>query len=104
MLYEVITFCVSSNGLGVPAHLDEIAARARELKPDLIIGNSKGYRVLSKELEVPMLRVGFPIHDRFGSQRVQHLCYAGTQALYDRIVNAVIDKKQTDSDIGYGYI
>ncbi len=82
----------------------EIAARARELKPDLVIGNSKGYRVLAKELGIPMLRVGFPIHDRFGAQRVQHLCYAGTQALYDSIVNTVIDKKQTDSDVGYGYI
>ncbi|WP_052167309.1 nitrogenase component 1 [Alkalidesulfovibrio alkalitolerans] len=82
----------------------EIAARARELSPDLVIGNSKGYRVLARDLNVPLIRVGFPIHDRFGAQRVQHLGYAGAQVLFDRIVNAVIDRKQTDSDIGYGYI
>jgi nitrogenase molybdenum-iron protein NifN len=82
----------------------EIAARARELSPDLVIGNSKGYRVLARDLNVPLIRVGFPIHDRFGAQRVQHLGYAGAQILFDRIVNAVIDRKQTDSDIGYGYI
>ena len=79
-------------------------ARARELSPDLVIGNSKGYRVLARDLNVPLIRVGFPIHDRFGAQRVQHLGYAGAQILFDRIVNAVIDRKQTDSDIGYGYI
>ncbi|WP_052014726.1 nitrogenase component 1 [Desulfovibrio sp. X2] len=82
----------------------EIAARARELSPDLVIGNSKGYRVLGRELDIPLIRVGFPIHDRFGAQRVLHLGYAGTQRLFDQIVNAVIEKKQADSDVGYGYI
>ncbi|WP_029895801.1 nitrogenase component 1 [Desulfohalovibrio reitneri] len=82
----------------------EITEQARELNPDLLIGNSKGYRVLSRELDAPLIRCGFPIHDRFGSQRVRHLGYAGTQDLFDRIVNTVIEKKQADSDIGYGYI
>jgi nitrogenase molybdenum-iron protein NifN len=48
--------------------------------------------------------VGFPIHDRFGGQRTLTLGYKGTQALFDRVVNAVIEKKQADSPIGYGYI
>jgi nitrogenase molybdenum-iron protein NifN len=82
----------------------EIADRARELKPDLIVGNSKGYRVIARELGIPIIRVGFPVHDRFGAQRIQHLGYRGAQALLDRVVNAVIEKKQADSDIGYGYI
>ncbi len=82
----------------------EIADKAKTLAPDLILGNSKGYRVLAKELNVPLVRVGFPIHDRFGASRVIHLGYRGAQSLFDRVANALIEKKQADSDIGYGYI
>ena len=74
-----------------------------ELKPDLMIGNSKGYYI-SHRLGIPLIRVGFPIHDRFGGQRVQHLCYKGTQQLFDRITNALIEYKQEQSSIGYKYI
>ena len=81
----------------------DIADRARELAPDFFLGHSKGYR-LARELAIPLIRVGFPIHDRFGGQRTRHLCYLGAQELFDRVVNAMIDQKQSDSDIGYGYI
>ncbi|WP_243357851.1 nitrogenase component 1 [Fundidesulfovibrio terrae] len=81
----------------------DIADRARELAPDFFLGHSKGYR-LAREMNVPLVRVGFPIHDRFGGQRLRHLCYQGAQELLDRVVNAMIETKQTGSDIGYGYI
>lgn len=80
-----------------------IAELCRELKPDFMVGNSKGY-VIARELGIPMVRVGFPIHDRFGGPRLHHLGYRGAQELYDRVVNAVIEKKQSDSSVGYGYI
>ena len=47
----------------------EIAEEAEALTPDLLIGNSKGYH-LAKQWGVPLIRVGFPIHDRFGGQRI----------------------------------
>ena len=68
-----------------------------------MVGNSKGY-VIARELDIPLVRVGFPIHDRFGGPRLHHLGYRGAQELYDRVVNAVIEKKQSDSSVGYGYI
>lgn len=80
-----------------------IAKRSRELNPDLLVGNSKGYPI-TRELEIPLVRVGFPIHDRFGGQRLHHLGYRGAQELYDRLVNSLISKKQSDSSVGYGYI
>jgi len=80
-----------------------IAQLAREMQPDLVVGNSKGYR-LSRELDAPLVRVGFPIHDRFGGPRLHHLGYLGAQELFDRLVNALISKKQNDSSVGYGYI
>jgi nitrogenase molybdenum-iron protein NifN len=81
----------------------EIAEEAEALRPDLLIGSSKGYH-LARRWNVPLIRVGFPIHDRFGGQRTLHVGYRGTQALLDRIVNAVIEAKQDQSPVGYSYI
>ena len=88
---------------GDETDFETIKEKAAGLNPDFIIGNSKGYRV-ARELAVPLVRVGFPIHDRFGAQRILHYGYRGTQELFDRIVNALLDKKQDDSDIGYSYL
>jgi nitrogenase molybdenum-iron protein NifN len=74
-----------------------------DLKPDIFIGNSKGYYI-ARRLGKPLIRTGFPIHDRFGAQRLHHLCYKGTQELFDRIVNALIEYKQENSPVGYKYI
>ena len=81
----------------------DIEARVAGLKPDLLIGSSKGYR-LARSLGVPLVRCGFPVHDRIGAQRIRLLGYAGTQELFDRIVNAVLEAKQEDSEIGYSYL
>jgi nitrogenase molybdenum-iron protein NifN len=81
----------------------EIEARVAELKPDLLIGSSKGYK-LARSLGIPLVRCGFPVHDRLGAQRIRLLGYAGTQELFDRIVNAVLESKQEDSEIGYSYL
>ena len=81
----------------------EIAEAAPELKPDFLIGSSKGYSI-ARRLKVPLIRVGFPIHDRIGGQRVLHLGYRGAQELFDRIINALLEVKQETSPIGYSYL
>jgi nitrogenase molybdenum-iron protein NifN len=81
----------------------EIAQEAEKLSADLIVGNSKGYS-LSRKLNIPLVRVGFPIHDRIGAQRILHLGYRGAQELFDRIVNALLEKKQDSSNVGYSYM
>jgi nitrogenase molybdenum-iron protein NifN len=81
----------------------DIADLAAESKADLVIGNSKGYK-LSKQLEIPLVRVGFPVHDRFGASRFLHVGYRGAQQLFDRIVNAVIEHSQESNPVGYTYI
>jgi nitrogenase molybdenum-iron protein NifN len=86
---------------GVDFH--DIAQEAEKLAPDLLVGHSKGYH-LAKHWQTPLIRVGFPIHDRFGGPRVLHLGYRGAQELLDRLVNAVLAKKQEDSPVGYGYL
>jgi nitrogenase molybdenum-iron protein NifN len=81
----------------------DIGDLAQDAKADLVIGNSKGYK-LSKQLEIPLVRVGFPVHDRFGASRFLHVGYRGAQQLFDRIVNAVIEHSQESNPVGYTYI
>ena len=81
----------------------EISEMAQQLELDLVVGHSKGYP-LAKKLHIPLIRVGFPIHDRVGGQRILHLGYAGAQQLFDTVANAMIEKKQDDSPVGYFYM
>jgi len=103
--------CLRAAAPGLPAEslvkegfdFAEIAEAAPDLKPDFLIGNSKSYSI-ARKLNVPLIRVGFPIHDRIGGQRVLHLGYRGAQELYDRIVNALLEVKQETSPVGYAYL
>jgi nitrogenase molybdenum-iron protein NifN len=81
----------------------EMNEAASGLKPDFLLGSSKGYSI-ARRLNVPLVRVGFPIHDRIGGQRVLHLGYRGAQQLFDRIVNTLLEKRQQSSPIGYSYL
>jgi nitrogenase molybdenum-iron protein NifN len=85
------------------ADFESIREVIRETKPDLLIGSSKGYYI-ARELGIPLIRVGFPIHDRVGGPRMEHLFYSGAQQLFDRIVNALLEYKQEHSPIGYKYM
>jgi len=55
-------------------------------------------------LGIPLVRVGFPIHDRIGGQRLLHVGYRGTQQFFDRLVNTLIEASQEASSVGYSYI
>ncbi len=104
ILREVVTD-VDTSGWVVLEGADhaQIAEHARRVKPDLLLGSSKGYPV-ARELGVPLVRVGFPIHDRIGGQRVLHLGYRGAQRLFDQIVNTLLECQQDDSNVGYSYL
>jgi nitrogenase molybdenum-iron protein NifN len=81
----------------------DIEESAGSLDIDLLVGHSKGYTFARKQ-GVPLVRVGFPIHDRMGGQRILHLGYHGAQMLFDTITNTMIARKQDDSDVGYSYM
>ncbi len=74
-----------------------------ENRPDILIGNSKAYYI-ARDLDIPIVRCGFPIHDRLGGQRIKHLGYTGTQELFDQITNTLIGYKQDHSEVGYKYM
>ncbi len=81
----------------------QMTEKARFLKPDVVIGNSKGY-AMARRLKVPMVRVGFPIHDRVGGTRVLHIGYKGAQQLFDTIINVLLHHRQETSKVGYSYM
>jgi nitrogenase molybdenum-iron protein NifN len=74
----------------------------KEMEVDLLIGHSKGYS-MSRRLKRPLIRVGFPVHDRVNGSRLLHLGYRGAQQLFDRITNTLIEEKQKQNAIGYTY-
>jgi len=76
---------------------------ARTLAPDFLMGGSKGYS-LARKLDLPLIRVGFPIHDRIGGQRILHLGYRGAQQLFDAVTNTLLARAQERSAVGYSYL
>jgi nitrogenase molybdenum-iron protein NifN len=85
------------------ADFAEIDEAASAVSADLVIGSSKGYR-LARKLNVPMVRVGFPVHDRIDGPRLLHLGYRGAQELFDRITNSLVGAVQDASPVGYSYM
>ncbi|HAH62742.1 MAG TPA: nitrogenase [Treponema sp.] len=77
--------------------------KARSLEPDIVVGNSKGL-YLSRRLNVPLVRCGFPIHDRIGGQRILTLGYRGTLNLFDLVCNALMQHKQEKAGKGWSYV
>lgn len=76
---------------------------AQEMNLDLLIGNSKGYYI-ARKLDIPIVRTGFPIHDRIGAQHNRILGYEGTAILFENIVNTLLENIQRKSPIGYKYM
>ncbi len=80
-----------------------IEAACERIRPDLLIGSSKGYRI-ARRLGIPLLRLGFPIHDRVGAARVLSVGYRGSLALMDQLVNLLMARQQDASPVGFSYL
>lgn len=67
-------------------------------KPDFLIGNSYGKyiqrdtRYKGEEFEVPLVRFGFPIHDRHHQHRQTTLGYEGMMSIVTQLCNAVLEQ------------
>jgi nitrogenase molybdenum-iron protein NifN len=85
------------------ADFDSIDAVLGTIEVDLCIGTSKLQRFAEKQ-NIPLVRVGFPVHDRFGASRIAHIGYKGSQELFDRIVNELMAVRQVDADEQWSYI
>ncbi len=71
------------------AAIDEAAVKTMA---NIAIGHSGG-RFLTERRDIPVVRVGFPIHDRIGGQRILSAGYSGTLAFLDRFTNTLLEMK-----------
>lgn len=62
---------------------------------NIAIGHSDG-RFLTERDDIPLVRLGFPIHDRVGGQRLLSIGYTGTTLVLDRITNTLLAAKYQD--------
>ena len=73
---------------------DSLNDAVRNCSPEILIGNSNG-RYIAKTLDIPLVRVGIPIHDRVGAQRILTVGYRGALELLDRITNTILEATDT---------
>lgn len=69
--------------------LEKLAAK---YQANILIGNSDG-KIITEHLGIPLVRVGFPIHDRVGGQRLVTTFYEGSMRLLDEITNTLLERK-----------
>jgi nitrogenase molybdenum-iron protein NifN len=73
---------------------DTLNDAVSECNPEIMIGNSNG-RYIAKARNIPLVRIGLPIHDRVGAQRILSVGYRGAMELLDRITNEVLEATDT---------
>ena len=63
---------------------------------DLLIGNTY-MKYIAKDEDIPLVRYGFPILDRVGHSYLPSLCYKGGIRMLEKILDALLDRKDRDS-------
>jgi nitrogenase molybdenum-iron protein beta chain len=63
---------------------------------DLIIGNTYA-KYIAKDEDIPLVRYGFPILDRPGHSYFPTVGYRGALRLLEKILSAILDRKDRDS-------
>lgn len=74
------------------ADFTAIRRMGSERAANIAIGHSDG-RYLTERESIPLVRLGFPIHDRVGGQRLLSVGYVGTVMLLDRLTNTLLESK-----------
>ncbi|GAB6098735.1 hypothetical protein JCM16358_06140 [Halanaerocella petrolearia] len=71
---------------------EKIRDYANKLDVNLLLGHSGGNFITEKD-GIPLVRIGFPIHDRIGAQRKRYVGYDGSMSFLDRITNTILEQK-----------
>lgn len=93
----VLQSYITDNGLETVVlpgtDFSQIRRHCLDKQVNIAIGHSDG-RFLTEKEGIPLIRIGFPIHDRVGGQRLLSLGYTGTMMFLDRITNTLLETKQ----------
>jgi len=81
----------AESGVDISGLKENLAGR----EIDVLIGNSHCARV-ARELGVPLLRMGFPVYDRVGSQRIKIAGYSGGISFVDSLTNLILESHYDD--------
>jgi len=65
-------------------------------KPDIIFGNTY-CKYIARDMDIPLLRVGFPIYDRIGHSYFPITGYRGALHLLVRILDVFMDRQDRDA-------
>ncbi|MDR2705846.1 MAG: hypothetical protein LBC02_08730 [Planctomycetaceae bacterium] len=68
----------------------------QENKPDLMFGNTY-CKYIARDMDIPLLRTGFPIYDRLGHSYQPIAGYRGGMNLFIRILNTLMDRIDRDA-------
>ncbi|MGM0509110.1 MAG: nitrogenase component 1 [Fusobacteriota bacterium] len=71
---------------------EKIREKTKQKNSNILIGHFEGKFITEKE-GIPLVRVGFPIHDRVGAQRQIKIGYFGSIDLMDKITNTLLYTK-----------
>jgi len=69
----------------------------QENKPDLIMGNTY-CKYICRDMDIPLLRIGFPIYDRIGQSYIPIMGYRGGMHLLLKILNIFMDRQDRDAE------
>lgn len=92
LLEPVVAECPLEVRVVNEADFTQIRACCRDMGVNIAIGHSDGKYLTEKE-GIPLVRTGFPIHDRVGGQRLLSVGYVGTTMFLDRITNTLLENK-----------
>jgi nitrogenase molybdenum-iron protein beta chain len=88
--YDVTGCTVKAN-----ADLFELHQWIKNEKADLMIGSTYGKQIARAE-DIPFIRAGFPVIDRYGGPLQPIVGYNGGAYLVEKIVNALLDRFDRD--------
>jgi len=71
---------------------ETIRSYVKEKEVNILIGHSDGKYIEEKE-GIPLIRVGFPVHDRIGAQRQVTIGYDGSMNFLDILTNTLMAQK-----------
>jgi nitrogenase molybdenum-iron protein beta chain len=64
---------------------------------DILIGTSYGKQIAKAE-DIPLVRMGFPVLDRYGNTIQPSVGYAGAIRYVEKITNALMDRQDADAN------
>ncbi|MFP4661471.1 MAG: nitrogenase component 1 [Halanaerobiales bacterium] len=62
---------------------------------NILIGSSDGKFITEKD-GIPLIRIGFPVHDHIGAQRQVNIGFEGSLLFLDKITNTLLDLKHNN--------